>query len=112
MIKDNIDLLCINNQGKAVIINTNQINIKKSKSTKGNTFMKMDEGIYLAGAIPVNNDSKFKIKTNKTELEFELNKLEDSRSLFEYLQGNKGNKGKFIYNCKAKNDEVNEVQIM
>ena len=42
----------------------------------------------------------------------ELNKLEDSRSLFEYLQGNKGNKGKFIYNCKAKNDEVNEVQIM
>jgi DNA gyrase subunit A len=118
-ITDDIDMFITTNEGKSLILNTNQFNPLGTggKKSLGNSFIKLDskkfdDNSIVSIILEPKADSTLNIITEKKEFELKLNDLADNGKMwFEYLQGNKNNTGSFIYNCRQKNDRVIDVKL-
>lgn len=67
-ISDDVDLLSISNNGKAVVTNTSMINPKSSKSTQGATNQKLKEGesiktLYILGEDEEDNREYYRVQS-------------------------------------------------
>lgn len=120
-IEKDIDVLLVTQEGKALIVNTSQINSKGSKNTKGTTAINLGNNAdnKVVGCIlDVNSENSFIAKTEKNK-DFRLllgdiaqtNIPNEERTWIDYLNSNIRNKGNYIYNCKVKNDKIIGLQI-
>lgn len=98
------DVLLLSNDGKALICNTERINSKASKSSQGNTAIKLNEGCKVVLA-DINPNKEAILNINLIDdklLEIRLddiaptNKPNEERSVYEYISGRTGNKGNLI----------------
>jgi len=117
-ITEDIDLLAVTTEGKALIINTNEINPKTSnggKKSQGNPFIKLESSKFKNNSVveivfEPTTDNKFTVTTEKREFEFGLNDIADNGKIqWEYLQGKRMNSGNMIYNCRQKKDRITGV---
>ena len=117
-ITEDIDLLAITTEGKALIINTNEINPKTSnggKKSQGNPFIRLESSKFKNNSVveivfEPTTDDKFIVTTEKKEFEFALNDIADNGKIqWEYLQGKRMNSGNMIYNCRQKKDRITGV---
>lgn len=112
-IKDDVNILLVSSEGKALIVNTDRINPKSSRNSQGNVGMKLDNHIIVGCIIDVNEDINFELETEKGKSkEFMLNdiaptgKNNEERTVFNYILGRCGNGGSFLINCRTNNDKV------
>ena len=98
------DVLLLSNDGKALICNTERINSKASKSSQGNTAIKLNEECKVVLA-DINPNKEAILNINLIDdklLEIRLddiaptNKPNEERSVYEYISGRTGNKGNLI----------------
>lgn len=112
-IKNDINVLLISNEGKGLIVNTEQINPVLSRNGQGVVGIKLDENSVIGCIIDVNKDMNFELETKKGKRkEFSLDdaamsgKSNEERNIFKYICGKRGNKGNYIINTKTTNDEI------
>ena len=104
----------ITSEGKALIVNTNNIASKGTRNSQGNVSIKLPENIKCIGAtINILIDDKFVLKTAKGKSkEFLLNdiaptnKPNEERTLFTYLYGRSATQGNFVINGRTSCDEI------
>lgn len=103
-VNNDCDVLLLSNDGKALICNTERINSKASKSSQGNTAIKLNEGCKVVLA-DINPNKEAILNINLIDdklLEIRLddiaptNKPNEERSVYEYISGRTGNKGNLI----------------
>lgn len=112
-IKDDVNILLVSSEGKALIVNTDNINPKSSRNSQGNVGMKLDNHTIVGCIIDVNEDINFELETEKGKSrEFMLNdiapsnKSNEERSIFNYILSKCGNQGNFLINTRSNNDKV------
>ena len=116
-ITKDVDVFMLSDEGKALILNTERINPKGSRTTQGATGIKLNEGYKcIAGIIGVTKDYNFKLTTQKNKIkEYMLDDIvnqDNTRRLFDYLYGRNGNMGNFIYNTRQNNDLITDFEIL
>ena len=116
-ITKDVDIFLLSEEGKALIINTERINPKGSRTTQGTTGIKLNEGYKcIASIIGVTKDYNFKLITEKgREKEFMLDDIvssENERRLFDYIYGRNGNQGNFLINTRTNNDRITNFEIL
>lgn len=118
-IKDDVDVLLASTEGKALVVNTSNINPKASRTSQGNIAMRLDNHSIVGCIIDVDKDTKFEIITHKEKVkDFILDDIaptgrpNEERNLLIYLSGRCGNGGNFIHNSRINNDLVKEFQII
>lgn len=110
---EDVDCLLITSEGKALIVNTNNIASKGTRNSQGNVSIKLPENIKCIGAtINILTDDKFVLKTAKGKSkEFLLDdiaptgKSNEERTLFTYLYGRSGVQGNFVINTRNSEGE-------
>lgn len=104
------DVLLISDTGKALIINTKQINSKAGRKTQGNIAMRLKGDTLIKKAIfNIKNEDIISLQTQKgKQIEIKFNEIspKDNTNWFDYIYGNVGNMGNYIYNVKAKGDNI------
>lgn len=113
-----IDILLVSDEGKALIINTKDINEKSSRNVQGVVGIKLSNDLKCIGTvIDVKPDSKFRLVTQLgKEKEFMLddiaptNKPNEERSIFTYISGKRGNSGNFLINTRNNNYKIKELK--
>lgn len=112
-IKEDVNVLLISSEGKALIVNTDRINPKSSRNSQGNVGMKLDNHAIVGCIIDVNEDINFELETEKGKLkEFMLNDIaptgrnNEERTIFSYILGRCGNGGSFLINTRSNNDKI------
>lgn len=115
-IRKDVNILCISNEGKALIINTSEINAKSTKNASGNIGIKVDDAKVMYCIVDVKTDDVIEITTEKGKVkEFMMDdiaptgKSNEERRLFEYLTGKRGNKGNFLVNVNATKDSISKI---
>ena len=66
--EQDIDILLCSSEGKALIINTSQLNSKGSRNSQGVTSMKLDDNNIIGCIVNVNKDNHFVLQTRKGKL--------------------------------------------
>lgn len=115
-IKKDVDVLCISNDGKALIFNTNQINATDSKNSKGNIGIKVDDGVLISCIFDIKNNDFLEVNTTKGKTKMFImddiaptGKRDEERTLFTYINGKRGNKGNYLVNTNATKDKISKV---
>ncbi len=119
VIKEDIDVLLVTQSGHGLVISTDQVNAVTSKNGKGVVGIKLDtenmSDDKVIGVIPqVNQDTSFNLLTEKgKDLYIMLNDISPSnnKNMFNYLIGNRGRIGNFIYNTRQRNDKIISMTI-
>lgn len=119
-IENDVDVLMVSSEGKALIVNTDRFAAKGSRNSQGNVAIKLDDNLTCIGAtISITQDNNFKITTAKgKKIMFMLsdvaptNKPNEERTLFTYLQGRNGNTGNFVVNTRVSSDSVTEYKTI
>ncbi len=100
-VEKDCNVFLITKNGKALIVNTNEINPKESKGSQGNVAIKIKSDDELTGALVAIDNSNIEIESTKGVMHIKLNEDYDSkRTNLEYYTGSCGNVGKMIYRNK------------
>lgn len=107
-VKKDVDIFCISESGKGVIFSSAEFEAKGTKNAKGNKAIKLDGDRLISCIFNIKETDIIKVKTdNGKEREFNMKdivstgKKDESRSLFEYMRGKRGNKGNYLINTNA-----------
>ena len=101
----------LSSEGKAIIINTEKINSKASRNTKGIRGIKLSEGFICIGCI-MNIDKNYNIRITisngkSKEIMFDdVVSTDDDRRMYDYLHMRVGNGGNFLYNTRRDNSKI------
>lgn len=100
-VEKDCNVFLITKNGKALIVNTNEINPKESKGSQGNVAIKIKSDDELTGALVVVDNSNIELESTKGVMHIKLNEDYDSkRTNLEYYTGSCGNVGKLVYKNK------------
>ena len=115
-IKKDVDVLCVSNEGKALIFNMEQINSTGSKNSKGNMGIKVEDGKLISCIFDIKDNEFIEVNTEKGKTKMFImddiaptGKRNEERTLFAYINGKRGNKGNYLVNTNATKDKISKV---
>ncbi|MEG2786421.1 MAG: DNA topoisomerase (ATP-hydrolyzing) [Romboutsia sp.] len=109
-IKGDKDILLVSSAGKGVVFNTGRLKAKIRRATIGVAGIKLDDNEKcIGGIIDVYKDNNINLYTDKDKAIYIM--LDDvstneNKNWFNYLYSRPGNRGNFIYNTRALNTKV------
>lgn len=108
------DIFLLSDEGKALVLNTERLNIKSSRNTQGVVGIKLNEGFKcIAAIVDATENDRFTLYTEKgKELFIMLDDVSSNseKNWFNFLTGRPSNGGSFIYNTRSNNDKIKYIK--
>lgn len=113
-IETDSDIFLLSDEGKALVLNTERLNIKSSRNTQGVVGIKLNEGFKcIAAIVDATENDRFTLYTEKgKELFIMLDDVSSNseKNWFNFLTGRPSNGGSFIYNTRSNNDKIKYIK--
>ena len=97
-IENDVDVMMVTSKGKGLIVNSNELEPKSTKSSKGNKFISLDGDSIIYSNIDIQKDDVVTIY----DKEFDMSDIaktgnkNETRTWYDYIKGRRGNKGNII----------------
>ncbi len=112
-IHQNTKIFLLSSNGKGLIVDTQDLNSKVSRSTQGVTGIKLKDGNICVGCkIGISKDDSFNLYTNNNrEIYIHMDNVSsnENKNIFDYVSGRAANQGNHIFYSNSKNVKVDKI---
>ena len=109
-------IFLLSSNGKGLIVDTQDLNSKVSRSTQGVTGIKLKDGDVCVGCkIGISKDDSFNLYTNNNrEIYIHMDNVSanENKNIFDYISGRATNQGNHIFYSSSKNVKVDKINFL